>query len=190
MSIKAPNGDKKGDSWATGRWSQPVRWSNAPVGERLEITWVCVSCQQNVSRRRLPDPAVSALIRVPRAPAVPPGPAPARRFLRSHGGGALFTPARTRTARRTVPAATSPPQESQPNTLRIPAPPIRGVVIHNHDRSPCAGLSGRETGPALKQSGRHQTTFGTCDTPETHLTLECSREPAQRSIAPVVRTRC
>jgi hypothetical protein len=134
-----------------------------------------MSCQQNVSRRRIPDPAVSAPIRVPRAPAVPPpGPAPARRFPRSRGRGALPTPARTRTARRTVPAATSPPQESQPNTSRIPAPPIRGAVIHNHDRNPRAGLSGRKTGPAPKQSGRHQTTPGICNTPETHLTLKCS----------------
>jgi hypothetical protein len=39
--------------------------------------------------------------------------------------------------------------------------------------------------PCATPSGRHQTTSGTCDTPETHLTLERSLQPAQRIIAPV-----
>jgi hypothetical protein len=160
---------------------------NAPVGVRLEITWVCAcGASRTCHVARLPDPAVSAWIRVlPRSRGTAPGqlpPAGPRHPAVAAGFYPLPVPGQ---GAARVPAAPSPSQEGLPNTSRIPAPTIGGILIHNDDRSPCAGLLGRETSPVLRPSGRHQTTSGTCDTPETHLTLERSREPAQRTIVPV-----
>jgi hypothetical protein len=123
--------------------------------------------------RREPDPAVSALIRVlPRSrgtaagqlpPAGPCHPAVAARFypLPVPGQGAAR-----------VPAAPSPSQECLPNALRISAPSIRGVIIHNDDRSPCAGLSGKENGPGSS----HPADIRPHPEPATHRKLTLFRD--------------